>query len=436
MISIVVHGILGTTYCREMVATDDATDADIVLLQDIRRYLSIQYGDSTPINGWAMHPAPSGMWLSRIERAFDINYQPAYVMVSFLIPQGFRMSDESISHINRCMILNHSKYMQQSVIQVKADWGFLHKLKRELESMLIGPSDPVAPAHPAPSGSAAYWPGDIQSMLANMWDQRLRMFNIVFCENRILSGKNDVISVDDVVIDPKVDQREQAVDLQAEPPEIIGPHPDVDTTEDEGTTYENEDAKSNDFVDEPQMPADAEVKIQEQEMSHTSEKETQQQQHPNAGQGKNRNLINNLLVFLAVVAVLFLVFLFENREHFQSQEIDTINYYDYAVVTEEAIEEQCVETISASYDNRINISTTDKLFLCLSWENVKNDGELFDEKYSIQDESLRQRADTIIVYANKIGQKAYSNGYGKASSKSDSFLYLENYVSQKHNLEF
>lgn len=192
MITIVAHGIMGTTYRQDVVVGE--SDANILVLRDIRRQLSTQYGDDTPMTGWAFQSAPGGMWLSRIERAFDANYAPAYIMVSFLIPHGQRLHSEAIQFIEHCLIENHAKFMQQSVVLREADWSFLQDTEREIEKMMEDVRSPIAYCA-TQSQNNAYWSGDIDSMLDNIWDRCFIGYSIIYCGKRILNMNKEFVRI-------------------------------------------------------------------------------------------------------------------------------------------------------------------------------------------------------------------------------------------------
>lgn len=199
MISIVAHGILGTAYRQDVVVEEGIRgNGSLEVLKDIRRQLSTQYGDDTPMTGWALQPALAGMWLSRIERAFDANYVPAYVMVSFLIPNGKRLRSEALQCIEHSLVVNHGKYMQQSVILHDADWSFLQKLSQELQEELLDDAEEIASSYFSYKQSeiSAYWCGDMPSLLHNMWNLHLSQFNIVYCGRRILTVDKEFIPID------------------------------------------------------------------------------------------------------------------------------------------------------------------------------------------------------------------------------------------------
>lgn len=226
MISIVAHGIMGTAYRQDVVVNEGVrNDGSLTSLHDIRHLLSIQYGDETPMTGWAFQPATTGMWLSHIERAFDTNYMPAYIMVSFLIPFGINLRTEALQTIEHSLIDNHNKYMQQSVILFDADWSFLKKTSQQLENFLEYYVPETIIIH-QDKHSDAYWSGDISTMLANMWNPILMEYGIVFCGNRILARGKMFVSIDDTQIqeknisEPKQRQSDDIVREQVPP--ILG----------------------------------------------------------------------------------------------------------------------------------------------------------------------------------------------------------------------
>lgn len=199
MISIVSHGIMGTAYRQDVVVDEGIIEnGSLQVLHDIRRHLSTQYGDDTPMTGWALQPAPAGMWLSHIERAFDSNYAPGYVMVSFLIPQGRRLLPKAMQSIEHCLVVNHAKFMQQSVVLHRPDWGFLHLLGQELNGMfdesVVG--EEIHHVEYGTTNEIAYYSGEITTMLYNMWDYKFRRFGIIFCGKGLLSESRKVVSID------------------------------------------------------------------------------------------------------------------------------------------------------------------------------------------------------------------------------------------------
>ena len=187
MISIVAHGILGPSYRQDVVVDEGVRDkGNLDVLYDIRRLLSTQYGDDTPISSWALQPAPSGMWISRVERAFDADYAPAYIAISFLIPCELRPSDLLLKFITTTLIRNHARYIQQNIIQNSVDWSFLTDLATHLDSHL---SHSVSRNHffLSPQYEVAYSSEDIFSILPNLWDSRIARCRILFFDKRIIS---------------------------------------------------------------------------------------------------------------------------------------------------------------------------------------------------------------------------------------------------------
>lgn len=190
MVSIVTHGIFDTSY-RQNIVVDNGGSAngDTKVFHDLRNYLSVRYGDGTPTTGWALSPSPSGMWLSRVERAFDANYAPAYLMVSFLIPRSQRLKDETVlSRISRTMILNHSRFISQNVIQNDCDWSFLVPLSQELEGYLLPAEGYVADYIGTPAEEVAYYQGNLSEMMREMWSGKFARYGTVFCGKGLLDS--------------------------------------------------------------------------------------------------------------------------------------------------------------------------------------------------------------------------------------------------------
>jgi hypothetical protein len=189
MISIVVHGILGSAYRQDIVLEGGfMEESDIKSLHDIRQHLSTQYGGGAPTTGWALTPAPSGIWLSRVERAFDANYAPGYMMVSVLIPRGQRLKDDTVlNKISRVMILNHSKFINQNVIQYECDWSFLKPLSQEIEGCLEPFDCAISNYTDSTDGEIAYYDGDLSKMMREMWNGKFIRFGTVFCGRGLLS---------------------------------------------------------------------------------------------------------------------------------------------------------------------------------------------------------------------------------------------------------
>ncbi len=249
MIPIVAHGIMGTAYRQDVVVEYEGLAANNQrYLKDIRRQLSSQYGDDTPMTGWALQPASDGMWLSRIERAFDANYTPAYVMVSFLIPHGKKAPSEALRRIEHCLLVNHPKFMQQSVVLYKPDWGFLQSLGSELYGLLT--DAPIQPSYHTNGNSAesAYCSLDMPTMLDNIWNECFSPFDIVFCGNRILSANKDFTAIDDI---PSMDDNPMEDISEPEPdtePQDTTPDAEEETPQyDEYEQANNEDVEPEEF---------------------------------------------------------------------------------------------------------------------------------------------------------------------------------------------
>ena len=208
MISIVVHGVLGTAYRQDIVVDGGAQgNGDVKVLCDLRQHLSTQYGDGTPNTGWAISPTPSGMWINRVERAFDANYAPAYLMVSVLIPRGQRLKDDSVlNKISRAMILNHSKYISQNVIQDRCDWSFLDPLSQDLEGCLEPFDCAISNYTDSTDGEIAYYDGDLSGMIREMWSDKFVGYGMVFCGRGVLTLDKDFPSVE--VIEKKTSETE------------------------------------------------------------------------------------------------------------------------------------------------------------------------------------------------------------------------------------
>lgn len=193
MVSIVTHGIFGTSY-RQNIVVDNGASAkgDVKVLVDVRKHLSTKYGDGTPTTGWALTASPSGMWLSRVERAFDANYSSAYLMVSFLIPRGQRLKEETVlSRISRAMILNHSRFINQNVIQNDCDWSFLVPLSQELDGYLLPAEGRVADYIGLKTEEVACYQGNLSEMICEMWSNKFAQYGTVFCGKGLLDSGNN-----------------------------------------------------------------------------------------------------------------------------------------------------------------------------------------------------------------------------------------------------
>lgn len=482
MISIVAHGIMGTSYRQDIVVDEGVTEnGSILVLNDIRRQLSSLYGDDTPMTGWALQPASCGIWMSRIERAFDSNYIPAYVMVSFLIPLGKHLPSTATQIIEHSLVVNHSKFMQQSVVLHKPDWGFLHVLGRELEGMLDD-ATPVIPYEWKEGNGAACFTGDVSSMLANLWDSRFLQYKIIYCGNRILSADKEFPSLDDNVHTDEGsgfcgDSKTFSQDSSEE--NLTNNELEFDNIEDV-TLIENEideevvedsasdsmdigyDADSNnrDVGTQSFQETTTDNAISSYKQNHNSSEQLLSNAQKNVkksgrNQKRSNDLINNISIIVGIVAVFFLIYIViaktqnpqDGTDYWENT--DTVEVIDCIDVEENASIVECtekkVEDITGDvlkHDiptpeevHKINISSANKLFLCLTWDNVKDNGRSFYAKYEVTESSLIIRADNIIKQANKIGKDRYVKGYLNSENESDRLHDLENYIRLCNDLD-
>lgn len=329
MIAIVAHGIIGTTYQRDIVVKPSLVESDSLnVLHNISHQLSTQFGDDTPMTGWAMQPAPDGMWLSRIERAFSTNHNTAYVMISFLIPLGNTLLTYALKYIESNLLANHSKYIQQNIILNKPDWSFLHLLGQKLER-LMGNSNykPTFTVHK--TLDAAYWPGDMPSMLNNLWDVRFQFFNIIFCGNRILSSEKQYVSIEDVPYDGDyyVNQGSDSIfpnevsDKTSSEPEIkpqestksTNNGTEIITNDTEyKTSYIIQDVVSSENNHTLSKQFDKDLPINSVEQLLNNQIPTTKAQESVTIQKVHNDTIKNILVILTILFVLLLVYLFIN----------------------------------------------------------------------------------------------------------------------------
>lgn len=456
MISIVVHGILCTSYSQIVVESAGLSgNHNQEVLHDIRRQLSTEYGDATPMTGWALQPAPDGIWLSRIERAFDANYAPAYVMVSFLIPQGNRVAPNALTCIEHCMVANHAKYMRQNVIQYDAEWGFLDSLGRDLEHYLENEAN-VIEYHWKPTEGSAYWTIDMVSMLGEIWDARIRQFNIVYCGNQILSTDKEFVAIEDVVspIDIGNVQEPSAPSsnpLHEEPlstKETVKkkawakPRPDEKTIKD----LPKDD---HSIIDLATILASIDSKAKDREGDKTKSKkhnpptkatnQNTKRGKPTQTEKKNHDTIKNILVLIGIAIVIYLIYFFLHRSSNNNTDyyledtiseleelVDSLNAEEYAVdsmtvtVEEAATEKIPIDTVITKDDmGKTNIFSASELFLCQTWKNVENNGKLFHEKYEVTNSDLEQRVNDIVTKANKIGEARFVEGYAHAKKQTE-----------------
>lgn len=574
MISIVAHGIMGTSYRQDVVVDEGVgTNGSLEVLHDIRRQLSIQYGDDTPMTGWALQPAPAGVWLSHIERAFDANYAPAYITISFFFPHGKQPKKEALRHINHALAVNGLKYMQQSVIMYKPDWSFLHLLGRELEGMLES-TNGMEPLYNS-SHKSAYWPGDMPSLLQHLWDERFWQYDIVYCGNRIFSTDKEFVEIDESVPvtetsvedKPSIEdnweqnyeetlQKEQNEEPCEELSEEFDEEP-YEEVEEQDSDYKSEhetivvneektiiedvqkeqkepslDDKSNTastknsqtdtsirqksvrakrkfnsiFLSEgrirrleygvsfvlysyvcclPRILYNSispmfiiawifllalmivvffaqgakrchdlghngwwqiipfyvfwmifkEGEIGDNKYGLDPKRGFETQERNNNKQRIIKDSLHNLLVAFCAVAMLILPLLTEKDVS------DTLSKETEAKVISEDTTETVVENIDEESaeppaDNRIIISAPYKLFLCLTWENVKNDGEQFHQTYLIEESELKGRAAKIIKRANVMGSREYLKRYNKANHSANKSTDKDHLSALEENLGF
>lgn len=445
MITIVAHGILGTTYRQDVVVDGDGrAGCNLQVLRDIRRQLSSQYGDDTPMTGWALQPSPDGMWLSRIERAFDANYAPAYIMVSFLIPNGQRLRLEAIQLIEHCMITNHAMYMQQSVVLHDACWSFLKRLEPELRGWIEFDQSPII-YRGATSQGSAYWPGDIRSMLENIWDVRFGSYSIIYCGNRILASGKDFARIDNKVVNK----------------------PEAQTFGNEGKSI----AEPIRVVNEPRLhPLDNEDELLKRHkeairLRNLHRVRNSEEEIPRQKARSKKAMLRFLLAVSAVFVVLVVVFLgvmfFGNDNTIKNKASVTVENPDKGsdklialkdslskndempvvvddesqnrmkgkqIVARDEKNDSVQSVMKSPSVEKIRIFSPGQLFHFLRWENIKNGETAFYEKYKV-DERFRPRVDNIIRKAQEIGQKHYIQIYLKVSHQegqgNDKLFLLE-----------
>lgn len=209
MLSIVTHGIIGSSYRKDVVVEGEMDASDFAVLCDLRSKLSFDSSGDAPQSGWLMQPAPSGMWLSRLELALDEQNRPAYVATSFLIPRGCQLrGDASLVLVIRTQMMNRHNYInERNIIMARPDWSFLKTFGQELESHL-SPCSIVAYRKPF-VGDAAYYPDTPASMLREMWNDNFSLFGTVFCGKGLLSPNADCPNVMEVDFAEQVSKQEE-----------------------------------------------------------------------------------------------------------------------------------------------------------------------------------------------------------------------------------
>lgn len=435
MISIVAHGIMGTSYRQDVVVdSGSSTSANLQVLRDIRRQLSSQYGDEIPMTGWALVPAPDGRWLSRIERAFDANYAPAYVAVSFLIPHGRRLCSEASQLIEYSLIANHDKYMQQSVVLYDADWSFLIDLGRKMETMVE--HAPSTTYRVTSSQNIAYWSGDIRSMIDHIWDERFDGYSIIYCGKRILASGKEFARIDDKEVNkpetpPDVNQETTTAAIHLDVNELrVHPFEDGD-----------ELLKSHKEV----------IKLGYPNHDRSSKKHNEISKQ----KVKPKKVMRRVLWAVSVASAVFVVVLGgmmilgndNNTDDTSSVNVEKPNKGSEAMVvlkdstssntaphltdddevqsrkknerTSQPKEPVSMSTtdIESTHRGKIKISSSGMLFRRLTWENVKNGRAYFYEKYEV-DIRYRKRVDFIIRTAQKMGPR-YRMIYSKVDHQRE-----------------
>lgn len=209
MLSIVTHGIIGASYRKDVVVEGEMDASDLAVLCDQRSKLSFDSSGDAPQSGWLIQPAPSGMWLSRLELALDEQNRPAYVATSFLIPRGSQLrGDASLVLVIRTQMMNRHNYInERNIIMARPDWSFLKTMGQELESHL-SPCSIVAYRKPF-VGDTAYYPNAPASMLREMWDDNFSIFGTVFCGKGLLSPNADYPNVMEVDFAEQVSKQEE-----------------------------------------------------------------------------------------------------------------------------------------------------------------------------------------------------------------------------------
>ena len=432
MITIVAHGIMGTTYRQDVVVGE--SDANIQVLRDIRRQLSTQYGDDTPMTGWAFQPAPGGMWLSRIERAFDANYASAYIMVSFLILRGQRLRSEAIQFIEHFLIENHIKFVQQSVVLHEPDWSFLIPLESELRGWIeyFDPSSVIYRG--ANSQGSAYWPGDIHSMLENIWDVRFGGYSIIYCGKRIIASGKEFPRIDDKVVN-KPEVQTFANEGKSEPLRIVNEprlHP-------------------LDNGDELLKRHKEAIRLRNlHRIRHSEESEEISRQGMRQKKAKFRFLFAVSAVFVVLVVVFLGIMLFGNNNNIEDKSSVTVENPDKGndklITLKDSLSKnnetpvtvddesqnrmkgkqitnykknESVSSVTESPNiGKIRIISANHLFDILTWDNVKNGGKALYEKYEI-DKRHSKRIHYIIMQAQKMGKAHYQFIYKKVSDQGE-----------------
>lgn len=445
MVSIVVHGYFDQSYCQKVVVRGDTQDPDnMQVLCDIRRYLSSQYDEGTPLVGWALQPAPSGMWLGYIEQAFNKAYAPAYLMVSFFVPRGKMLRKEALQRIEKALRQNRMWYIRNNVIQSDANWDFLGRIGMELNGLLQDFQEECPVQEALLGKSVAYCPDSIADMLENMWNPKFAYFRVIFSGKQILDNFMDIPSVGS--------SREMTV-----PPK-------------EKYVSENQEVvREKQVGNNPDLP---------RKKKHKSEAHKVRKPHKSWYSRTKKNL--RLLVFIGSGLILLaLVTLFllrrcsnNNQSQIDSLAIRTTNSTTFADSLQRAKEQgkgekqeggkylenspkqtpqteedhnetkskndskskRVVENTNGSSDSeskeslydykKIRIMNPSRLFAALIWDNVKDNGKKFFENYEIPNRHLEMRARNIIEKANRMGRNKFECAKKEAYIVDDEYDIL------------
>ncbi|MBQ0128405.1 MAG: DUF805 domain-containing protein [bacterium] len=111
----------------------------------------------------------------------------------------------------------------------------------------------------------------------------------------------------------------------------------------------------------------------------------------------------------------------DNEYVIEEIEEDVVEYDESIMMdsVEETVAEEVAEPIVENKKKKINVSQESKLFLCLTWENVKDGGKLFYEKYEVDDPKLSRQADDIIKKARCVKKDEYESAYKNEIGNDD-----------------
>ena len=461
MIAIVAHGIFGTSYRQDIVTGRDLlAPEDLRVLHDIRQDLSPNYNDGSPMTDWAVQPALSGRWFSRIERAFDNDFTPAFMEVSFLIPHGYCIKKEAARRIERCLVKNHAWYIHQKVIQYKTDWGFLTSLGQELESLLEPTGEVETACAPISSVMPACYPNTIDSLLGDFWNEKFSHFSIVYRGNGLLASDKGFPTTDDSVPlkkDPPITQPSAGIATSAGTTSVGSVSADTagvatkipstsDTNQDKVPPLKGFYGVNGDITKPP--------------YKYNGSKRTSKKKSSKKGRNMAIGLLSGVALIIILAALVFSSSKSGTGEGFSHNDTvfvttpvvdnleivmqDTVNAPDSSIdsVVHRPEPEpkqnhgkdnspvyhgrqggqgmggqsdnQTVPTQSKTQNNipdKVVIATASQLFRCLTWENVKNNGRLFFEKYDVSSPHLKGRANNIIHLAMRHPRSTYMKAY-------------------------